>query len=535
MFRRCEDSRHWFIRVISCVLTISVLFSACAKRTMSSWQEQYDLGVRYLSEGNYEEAIIAFSAAIEIEKRAEAYVGRGQAFLLSAGREGDTTVALSDFEMAISLDSGNDDAWQAMINIYINNGEYDRAAELIDQARHVLGSSNAFEDEYDNLNSRRVVDVLLENIEKWEGYLIGEAEVLDGSAWHAFFADLDFDGVSEFIVESPTVGSGNITVREIFRIDSNRLIKTTKDAPETGDWDEISLWKDNKSGEYYYVGYDLTQDGWQHATEQWAKLYVEGNELKAYLLYMKDTQYYISYYKGDEKTKISGEEFYALMEQERADADELGLWRGAIINDWDAQKSIEDKKGILLSAYESDPLWETENDGRVTWVEFAKSRDSGFESAVIRGLDSSGYPVWTYSSKSYMETELDQVAGIGMREDAYYFVESGVVYAVDMQTGKLKWENADFGGASPSSAFTNEGTLLLSGFYGPDFFAVSLEGKTLANINMFDDDYLWADDITVDRGRAIVHFEMGPGQNESGYNFYVNLNDWSYGYLGERY
>ena len=41
----------------------------CAKG--SAWQEQYDLGVRYLSEGNYEEAVIAFTAAIEIDPRQE--------------------------------------------------------------------------------------------------------------------------------------------------------------------------------------------------------------------------------------------------------------------------------------------------------------------------------------------------------------------------------------------------------------------------------------------------------------------------------
>ena len=39
------------------------------------WQTQYDLGVRYLSEGNYEEAILAFEAAIEIDPRnADAYL-----------------------------------------------------------------------------------------------------------------------------------------------------------------------------------------------------------------------------------------------------------------------------------------------------------------------------------------------------------------------------------------------------------------------------------------------------------------------------
>ena len=46
------------------------------------WQEQYDLGVRYLFDGDYEGAILAFSAAIEIDpKRAPAYVGRGDAYV----------------------------------------------------------------------------------------------------------------------------------------------------------------------------------------------------------------------------------------------------------------------------------------------------------------------------------------------------------------------------------------------------------------------------------------------------------------------
>jgi len=57
------------------------------------WQEQYDLGVRYLSEGNYEEAIIAFTAAIEIDpKQAEAYLGAADAYL-----------GLNDAENAISI------------------------------------------------------------------------------------------------------------------------------------------------------------------------------------------------------------------------------------------------------------------------------------------------------------------------------------------------------------------------------------------------------------------------------------------------
>ena len=79
--------KRLYLLVLSCLLLTS-----CAPQmdtTLSvenlSWQDHYDLGVRYLSEGNYEEAILAFNAAIEIdpkqpdvyEKLAEIYIATG--------------------------------------------------------------------------------------------------------------------------------------------------------------------------------------------------------------------------------------------------------------------------------------------------------------------------------------------------------------------------------------------------------------------------------------------------------------------------
>ena len=64
-------------RLISTMLALILLLtvSACGVKPAATWQEQYDLGVRYLSEGNYKEAILAFTAAIDIDpKQAEAYV-----------------------------------------------------------------------------------------------------------------------------------------------------------------------------------------------------------------------------------------------------------------------------------------------------------------------------------------------------------------------------------------------------------------------------------------------------------------------------
>jgi len=46
------------------------------------WQHHYDLGMRFLSQGNYQEAVIAFRAAIEINPRqAEAYLGLADAYV----------------------------------------------------------------------------------------------------------------------------------------------------------------------------------------------------------------------------------------------------------------------------------------------------------------------------------------------------------------------------------------------------------------------------------------------------------------------
>ncbi len=48
-----------------------------------TWQEQYDLGVRYVAEGNYQEAIIAFTAAITIEpKQPEAYIALADVYIV---------------------------------------------------------------------------------------------------------------------------------------------------------------------------------------------------------------------------------------------------------------------------------------------------------------------------------------------------------------------------------------------------------------------------------------------------------------------
>lgn len=101
-------------RTVSLLLALVVLLTLCAcgkKDSGATWQEQYDLGVRYLTDGNYEEAIIAFTAAIEIDsKRPEAYLGLADAYTgagdLGAARKAleDGLAATGDTEIQARLD-----------------------------------------------------------------------------------------------------------------------------------------------------------------------------------------------------------------------------------------------------------------------------------------------------------------------------------------------------------------------------------------------------------------------------------------------
>ena len=79
-----------------------------------TWQEQYDLGVRYLSEGNYKEAIIAFEAAIKIDpKRVDAYVGLAEAYIA----QDDPEKARKILEQALTVVGERDSVLAALADL----------------------------------------------------------------------------------------------------------------------------------------------------------------------------------------------------------------------------------------------------------------------------------------------------------------------------------------------------------------------------------------------------------------------------------
>lgn len=104
----------------------------------SGWQVEYDLGVQYLSEGSYEKAIVAFTLAIKIDPaRAEAYALRSDAY---AGL-GNYAAAIADCETAAACRNDEPDYYLRLSELYVLNGDADRAAEVLEEGLNRTGDS----------------------------------------------------------------------------------------------------------------------------------------------------------------------------------------------------------------------------------------------------------------------------------------------------------------------------------------------------------------------------------------------------------
>jgi len=155
-------------RLTAGILSLVMLLALCScgkKDGGATWQEQYDLGVRYLSDGNYEEAIIAFTAAIKIDsKRAEAYLGLSDAYteqgdianaieVLERGQEqtGDQTIQ-ERLEQLLALQNST------TLNSYGVYSYDEQEREIRRAFYHTDGSlMGALESEYDDVISSELV------------------------------------------------------------------------------------------------------------------------------------------------------------------------------------------------------------------------------------------------------------------------------------------------------------------------------------------------------------------------------------------
>ena len=114
------------VKLVTTML-IMLLLAACGSPS-NTYMEQYDLGMRYLSEGNYEKAVLAFTAAIEIDdKKPDAYIGRGDAYTASEKYD----LAEMDYRTVLDIDETNADAYIKLSELYLAKDDEKAAIRIL--------------------------------------------------------------------------------------------------------------------------------------------------------------------------------------------------------------------------------------------------------------------------------------------------------------------------------------------------------------------------------------------------------------------
>lgn len=122
--------------VLLAAAVAGALFAGHLYQRNQEFKSLLETGFRYLEDGNYREAILAFNAAIDINpKSMDAYLGRGDAHM-GLEEYGD---AVDDYTEALSLKKDDPEVYLSLANAYMELGDTDEAMRVLEEGANATG------------------------------------------------------------------------------------------------------------------------------------------------------------------------------------------------------------------------------------------------------------------------------------------------------------------------------------------------------------------------------------------------------------
>ncbi len=138
--------------------------------------------------------------------------------------------------------------------------------------------------------------------------------------------------------------------------------------------------------------------------------------------------------------------------------------------------------------------------------------DSGSGEAVLYAKNSKGQEVWTHTFTIEAMTELPPVSPAAMTADRAYVEVGGTLYALSLADGTVLWALNDVGTSLGAPLVDDDGTIYLSGYYGPDLIAISQDGGELWRVNGIDTDYYWSTQLAFEGDLLKVTYDSMAGK-----------------------
>ena len=159
-------------------------------------------------------------------------------------------------------------------------------------------------------------------------------------------------------------------------------------------------------------------------------------------------------------------------------------------------------------------------------VEESKDVENEY-SVIYTKKDKDNNTIWAYETQKVHNTELNTVEFLSIVGNNIYINESGIITALDIETGKVIWQNAEYKGATSSFCVDENNNLYISGYYEPFLHIIDENGKTIKRIDPFDDNFKGPGDIYLRNNNELV---INCSINAEEIRAVVNLKDYSIRY-----
>lgn len=144
-----KDRKKLQITAIAIIIAIASIFIYKSAVAPKLYDKYLDTGIKYLMDGQYEEAILAFDKAIKIEgKSTEARIYKAKAYV----GNNESNKAVDVLEEAQSIDITNEELLKEILEI-LNDIDSDIAYEFLDRFMQEVGENNISQDIRDILDT----------------------------------------------------------------------------------------------------------------------------------------------------------------------------------------------------------------------------------------------------------------------------------------------------------------------------------------------------------------------------------------------
>ena len=165
---------------------------------------------------------------------------------------------------------------------------------------------------------------------------------------------------------------------------------------------------------------------------------------------------------------------------------------------------------------------------KVVDIKYEYKTEDSDEYAVITAVNNLGLTIWNYTTDKHSVNVVPMVSEIGRIGNLYCFADNGTIKALRVSDGSVVWENAEYSGSVTDYIIGKDKTLYISGYYGPDFFAVDKNGKTLCRITTMNEQFYWPYEMEYQNAKIRLDFEQTSIEDASNAYALIDLRDYSY-------